>query len=106
LRYFNVAGADQSGEIGEDHQPETHLIPNIIKVAQGLKEKAFIFGDDFETRDGTCLRDYIHIDDLISAHMLALKYLENKENSSEIMNLGSSVGFTVKEVVESVRKIT
>ncbi|MCX7779114.1 MAG: UDP-glucose 4-epimerase GalE [Patescibacteria group bacterium] len=105
LRYFNAAGADPSGRIGEDHCPETHLIPNILKVALGQKRYFKIFGDDYPTPDGTCIRDYIHVNDLAQAHILALKFLI-KNKKSKIYNLGSEKGFSVKEVLEKCRLIT
>ncbi|MGD6843724.1 UDP-glucose 4-epimerase GalE [Bacillus infantis] len=105
LRYFNVAGARPTGEIGEDHQPETHLIPIILQVALGQREHISIFGDDYDTEDGTCIRDYIHVEDLIDAHLLALQYLQNG-GKSEIINLGSGQGFSVKEMIEAVREVT
>ncbi|MFP7446489.1 UDP-glucose 4-epimerase GalE [Bacillus sp. MMSF_3328] len=105
LRYFNVAGARSTGEIGEDHQPETHLIPIILQVALGQREHISIFGDDYDTEDGTCIRDYIHVEDLINAHLLALQYLQNG-GKSEIINLGSGQGFSVKEMIEAVREVT
>jgi len=105
LRYFNVAGAHESGMIGEAHDPETHLIPIILQVALNKREKIFIYGDDYDTPDGTCIRDYIHVMDLVDAHILALKKL-NKDNTSSTYNLGNGEGFSVKEVIESVRKVT
>ena len=105
LRYFNVAGAHLDGKIGEDHFPETHLIPIILQVALGSREAISIFGDDYDTHDGTCIRDYIHVTDLANAHILALKKLE-KDETSGIYNLGSGTGFTVKEVIEATRKVT
>lgn len=105
LRYFNAAGAHESGEIGEMHNPETHLIPLILQVPLGIRDKIYIFGDDYPTKDGTCVRDYIHVMDLASAHYLAYKHLLNG-NRSEIFNLGNGSGYTVKEVIESARKIT
>ena len=105
LRYFNVAGARASGEIGEDHHPETHLIPVVLQVALGQRESISIFGDDYPTEDGTCIRDYIHVEDLISAHILALKYLQNG-GESNIFNLGSNKGFSVKEIIEAARTVT
>lgn len=105
LRYFNVAGAYETGEIGEDHSPETHLIPIIFQVALGEREKISIYGDDYQTEDGTCIRDYVHVMDLVDAHILALNRLE-KGNSSEIYNLGNGEGFSVKQVIEVARKIT
>ncbi|SEP82847.1 UDP-galactose 4-epimerase [Virgibacillus subterraneus] len=105
LRYFNVAGARESGEIGEAHNPETHLIPIILQVALKQREHISIFGDDYNTSDGTCVRDYIHVEDLINAHILALDYLKDG-GSSDIFNLGSSQGFSVKEMVEAVKAVT
>lgn len=105
LRYFNVAGARQTGEIGEDHDPETHLIPIILQAALNKRPSVTIYGDDYNTPDGTCIRDYIHVEDLIDAHLLALKYLQ-QGGKSEIFNLGSSQGFSVKELVDTARSIT
>lgn len=105
LRYFNAAGAHDSGEIGEDHDPETHLIPLILQVPLGLREKIYMFGEDYPTEDGTCVRDYIHVMDLASAHYLALEYLR-KGNESNIFNLGNGNGYSVKKVVEVARKVT
>ena len=105
LRYFNVAGAHVSGEIGEDHNPETHLIPLILQVTLGKREFISIFGDDYETHDGTCIRDYIHVTDLADAHILAVHKLR-EGSESNIYNLGSGNGFTVKEMIEAARKVT
>ncbi|MBR7136946.1 MAG: UDP-glucose 4-epimerase GalE [Clostridia bacterium] len=105
LRYFNVAGADGSGEIGEDHSPETHLIPIILQVPLGKREKLSIFGDDYDTPDGTCIRDYIHVSDLARAHILALKRLL-AGGESDIFNLGSGSGFSVLEMLTAARKVT
>lgn len=105
LRYFNVAGAHSCGKIGEDHNPETHLIPLILQVPLGKREKIMIFGDDYPTKDGTCIRDYIHIEDLIDVHILALDRL-NECNESCIFNLGNGNGFSVKEVIEAARRVT
>ena len=105
LRYFNACGAHKSGLIGEDHNPETHLIPLILQVPNGQREKVAIFGDDYDTKDGTCIRDYIHVTDLAQAHILAVKYL-NEGKESNIFNLGNGVGFSVKEVIEIARKVT
>ena len=105
LRYFNACGAHKSGEIGEAHAPETHLIPLILQVPNGQREAISIFGDDYDTKDGTCVRDYIHVTDLAQAHILAVEYLV-KGNESNIFNLGNGVGFTVKEVIETARKVT
>lgn len=105
LRYFNAAGAYETGEIGEDHNPETHLIPLILEVPQGKRNQIFIFGDDYPTKDGTCVRDYIHVMDLALAHHNALEYLR-KENHSDIFNLGNGEGYSVKDVIQVTRKIT
>lgn len=105
LRYFNACGAHVSGTIGEDHNPETHLIPLILQVPNNKREHISIFGDDYDTKDGTCVRDYIHVTDLAQAHILAVEYL-SKENESNIFNLGNGVGFTVNEVIETARKVT
>ena len=105
LRYFNACGAHKSGKIGEAHHPETHLIPIILQVPLGQRDAVSIFGDDYDTRDGTCVRDYIHVTDLAQAHILAMNYLNNG-GKSDIFNLGNGVGFTVKEVIEVARKVT
>ena len=105
LRYFNVAGASLDGSIGEDHRIETHLIPLVLQTALGLRENITIFGDDYATKDGTCIRDYIHIVDLINAHILALEYLM-KNNESNIFNLGSEAGYSVKEIIDTAKKVT
>lgn len=105
LRYFNVAGAAADGTIGEDHGPETHLVPIIMQVAQGKRDELSIFGDDYNTPDGTNVRDYVHVMDLADAHILALKYLE-AGNPSNAFNLGSSTGFSNKEMLEAAREVT
>ncbi|MGG3467572.1 UDP-glucose 4-epimerase GalE [Neobacillus pocheonensis] len=105
LRYFNVAGSKGDGQIGEDHNPETHLIPVVLEAALGKRPAVTIFGDDYDTADGTCVRDFIHVEDLIEAHLLALKFLQNG-GESHIFNLGSSQGFSVKEIVETARTVT
>lgn len=105
LRYFNAAGAHEKGDIGECHNPETHLIPLILQVPLGQREKVSIFGDDYDTPDGTCIRDYIHVWDLADAHYLAYKHMLDG-NNSEIFNLGSGNGFSVKEVIDAARKVT
>ncbi|QZY57064.1 UDP-glucose 4-epimerase GalE [Crassaminicella profunda] len=105
LRYFNVAGAHASGKIGEDHHPETHLIPLILQVPLGKRKHISIFGDDYDTHDGTCIRDYIHVTDLADAHLLALEKLR-KNHESAIYNLGNGEGFTVKEMIKAARKVT
>lgn len=105
LRYFNACGAHVSGEIGEAHNPESHLIPIILQVPNGKRETVSIFGDDYPTKDGTCIRDYIHVTDLAQAHILAVEYLR-KGNPSDIFNLGNGIGFSVKEVIDTARKVT
>lgn len=105
LRYFNACGAHVSGEIGEAHSPETHLIPLILQVPNGQREFISIFGEDYSTPDGTCIRDYIHVTDLAQAHIRAVDYLR-KGNESDIFNLGNGIGFSVKEVIETARKVT
>ncbi|ADU94525.1 UDP-glucose 4-epimerase GalE [Geobacillus sp. Y412MC52] len=104
LRYFNVAGA-YGTTIGEDHNPETHLIPLILKVPLGQREEIYIFGDDYDTPDGTCIRDYIHVLDLVNAHWLALEKLRSGADS-DVYNLGNGNGFSVKEVIEAARQVT
>lgn len=105
LRYFNVAGAKMDGSIGEDHHPETHLIPVILETALGNHDKLQIFGDDYQTKDGTNVRDYVHVLDLIDAHVLAMKYLQEK-NESNIFNLGTSNGYSNLEILNSAKKVT
>lgn len=105
LRYFNVAGADASGTIGEAHTTETHLIPLILQVPLGQRPHITVFGTDYPTEDGTCIRDYIHITDLVNAHILALRYLVNG-GESDIFNLGSNTGYSVLEMIEAARKVT
>ena len=105
LRYFNACGAKLSGEIGEAHSPETHLIPLILQVPLGQRKAISVFGDDYPTKDGTCVRDYIHVTDLAQAHILALDYLM-AGGKSDVFNLGNGVGFTVKEVIDVARKVT
>lgn len=105
FRYFNAAGADPSGLLGEDHKPETHLIPLALLTALGKRESLSIFGTDYSTPDGTCVRDYIHVADLASAHVLGLEYLLNG-GDSEVFNLGNGNGFSVKQVIETARTVT
>ncbi|WP_434290170.1 UDP-glucose 4-epimerase GalE [Clostridium botulinum] len=105
LRYFNVAGAHESGNIGEAHKVESHLIPIILQVALGRREKIMIYGDDYNTKDGSCVRDYIHVMDLVEAHILALEKLR-RDNTSDTYNLGNGEGFSVKEVIDICRKVT
>ena len=105
LRYFNACGADESGTIGEAHNPESHLIPRILHVPNGKRETISIYGTDYDTPDGTCIRDYIHVTDLAQAHILAVQYLNNG-GESDIFNLGNGVGYSVREVIETARKVT
>jgi len=104
FRYFNAAGADESGKIGENHHPETHLIPLIFQAIQGKRAALEIFGDDYSTPDGTCVRDYIHVNDLADAHVLGLEYVSKAE--SAVLNLGTGKGYSVHEVVAAVEKVT
>ena len=105
FRYFNAAGADPSGLLGEDHDPETHLIPLVLMVALGKRESISIFGTDYPTPDGTCIRDYIHVSDLADAHILGLEYLL-QGGKTDAFNLGNGLGFSVKEVIDAAREIT
>lgn len=105
FRYFNASGADPSGKLGEDHNPETHLIPLALLTALGKRESLYIFGTDYDTPDGTAIRDYIHVNDLATAHVLGLEYLL-AGGSSEVFNLGNGNGFSVKEVIETARQVT
>ena len=105
LRYFNAAGADPDAEIGEDHTPETHLIPLVMDAALGRRDHLEIFGTDYETLDGTCIRDYIHVSDLADAHLLALEYLRDG-GESNAFNLGNGNGFSVRQVIDSAAKVT
>ncbi|MFW6006833.1 MAG: UDP-glucose 4-epimerase GalE [Halanaerobiales bacterium] len=104
LRYFNAAGADPSGEIGEAHDPETHLIPIVLQKALGEREELYIFGNDYPTRDGTCIRDYIHVNDLAQAHILAIESLARGKESN-IYNLGNGEGYSVKEVIDTASEV-
>ncbi|MEE2886944.1 MAG: UDP-glucose 4-epimerase GalE [Planctomycetota bacterium] len=106
LRYFNAAGADPEGRIGEDHDPETHLIPLVLEVAAGKRDKLTVFGGDYETIDGTCVRDYVHVTDLAEAHLLALAALDGGMQGATSFNLGNERGTSVLEVIESVRSVT
>ncbi|MEW9500845.1 UDP-glucose 4-epimerase GalE [Jeotgalibacillus marinus] len=105
LRYFNVAGADIEGKKGEDHRPETHLIPIVLQVALNQRDEITVFGSDYKTPDGTCIRDYIHVTDLVDAHLLSLEKLSD-EAKSDVYNLGNGKGFSVMEVIETARKVT
>ncbi len=105
LRYFNACGADSAGDIGEDHCPETHLVPLVLKACLGKTDGLKIFGDDYPTKDGTCVRDYIHVNDLAQAHVLALNALANG-HASDVYNLGNGNGFSVKEVIAAAEEVT
>ncbi len=104
LRYFNAAGA--TPELGEDHSPESHLIPVVLKVAQGKSDCVTVFGDDYDTADGTCIRDYVHVLDLADAHILALKQMRDGKVVNEVFNLGTNSGFSVRQIIESARRVT
>lgn len=106
LRYFNAAGADPEGRLGEDHEPETHLIPLVIWAAQGKRKAITVFGDDYETPDGTCIRDYVHIADLAEAHILALEAMEKGGVGVRAYNLGNSAGSSVMEVIQAVERVS
>ncbi|MCP2619924.1 UDP-glucose 4-epimerase GalE [Candidatus Aminicenantes bacterium AC-334-K16] len=106
LRYFNAAGADPEGELGEMHEPETHLIPNILLTLLGRKEEFHLYGTDFPTPDGTAIRDYIHVTDLATAHVLALKKLLSREIQADFINLGTNKGYSVLEVIRQAEEIT
>ncbi len=105
FRYFNAAGADPSGTLGEDHQPETHLIPLVLQAAAGKRAAVSIFGTDYDTPDGTCIRDYIHVTDLAQAHVLGLQHLLEHQ-TSQIFNLGNGSGFSVREVIDTAKAVT
>jgi len=105
LRYFNAAGADPDGEIGEDHDPETHLIPLVLDAAAGLRDSITVYGEDYDTPDGTCIRDYIHVSDLADAHVLALQSLL-RGDSSAVYNLGNGKGYSVSDVIDTARQVT
>ena len=105
FRYFNVAGADPDGDVGEFHQPETHLIPNILDAIDGKRDAITIFGDDYDTPDGTCIRDYVHVCDLVDAHVLGLKWLE-AGGPNKVFNLGTGSGFSVREVIDQAALVT
>lgn len=105
LRYFNAAGAHESGLIGEDHRPESHLVPLILQTAQGKRDEITVFGNDYPTPDGTCIRDYIHVSDLADAHVLAVKYMR-AGGDSDVFNLGNGQGFSVLEVIQTAEQVT
>lgn len=108
LRYFNVAGSAADGTIGEDHEPETHLIPVLLNTALGQRKSATIFGTDYDTPDGTCIRDYIHVEDLIDAHVTVMAALDagNPDRKEMIFNLGTGQGFSVRQIIDAVKKVT
>ncbi len=105
LRYFNAAGDSDDSQIGESHDPETHLIPLVLFAALGRREKIYVYGDDYPTKDGTCIRDYIHVNDLADAHIKALEYLRNNGQST-VFNLGTGNGYSVNEIIDTARKIS
>jgi len=105
FRYFNAAGADPSGLLGEDHNPETHLIPLVLQTALGKRQSVSIFGTDYDTPDGTCVRDYIHVADLADAHILGVEYLLQGGDST-VFNLGNGSGFSVREVIDTAKQVT
>ena len=105
LRYFNAAGADPDGELGERHEPETHLVPLVLQAASGRRESITVFGDDYDTPDGTCIRDYVHVNDLCDAHLLALEHLL-AGNDSRAYNLGNGMGYSIREVLDTARAVT
>ncbi|HUS60216.1 MAG TPA: UDP-glucose 4-epimerase GalE [Nevskiaceae bacterium] len=105
LRYFNAAGASLNGKIGEDHRPETHIIPIAMEVALGKRKEFQLFGDDYSTPDGSCIRDYIHVLDLAAAHIKALKYLQ-KKNESDVFNIGTGRGYSNKEILRMIKKVS
>ncbi|QNQ07679.1 UDP-glucose 4-epimerase GalE [Sphingomonas alpina] len=106
LRYFNAAGADLDGEIGEDHDPETHLIPLVLQAAAGIRPTITVFGDDYDTPDGTCIRDYLHVADLASAHVAALERLDAGSKGFAALNLGTGQGTSVREIIEAAQRVT
>jgi UDP-glucose 4-epimerase len=105
LRYFNAAGADPDGQTGEDHDPETHLIPLVLDAAAGIRRNIVILGDNYNTPDGTCVRDFVHVSDIADAHVLALESLE-RGKSRDAYNLGTGVGISVLQVIEAARRVT
>ena len=106
LRYFNAAGADPDGCIGESHDPETHLIPNVLRAVTGDLQHLSIYGDDYDTADGTCVRDYIHVTDLADAHVSAMEYLVDRAGEFAAFNLGTESGHSVKDIVDTVKRVT
>ena len=106
FRYFNAAGHDPEGQLSERHNPETHLLPLILQAANGQRDSVNIYGNDYDTKDGTCVRDYIHVNDLVNAHLKGLEYLNSRDTSSAEFNLGNGNGFSVKEIIQKVKEIT
>ena len=106
FRYFNAAGHDPEGQLSERHNPETHLLPLILQAANGQRDSVNIYGNDYDTKDGTCVRDYIHVNDLVNAHLKGLEYLNSRDTSSAEFNLGNGKGFSVKEIIQKVKDIT
>ena len=106
FRYFNAAGHDPEGQLSERHNPETHLLPLILQAANGQRDSVSIYGNDYDTKDGTCVRDYIHVNDLVNAHLKGLEYLNNSDTSSAEFNLGNGNGYSVKEIIQKVKEIT
>ena len=106
FRYFNAAGHDPEGQLSERHNPETHLLPLILQAANGQRDSVSIYGNDYDTKDGTCVRDYIHVNDLVNAHLKGIGYLNNRDSSSAEFNLGTGNGYSVKEIIQKVKEIT
>ena len=106
FRYFNAAGHDPEGELSERHEPETHLLPLVLQAVNGQRDSVNIYGNDYDTKDGTCIRDYIHVNDLVNAHLKGLEYLNNSDTSSAEFNLGNGNGYSVKEIIQKVKEIT
>ena len=106
FRYFNAAGHDPEGELSERHEPETHLLPLVLQAVNGQRDSINIYGNDYDTKDGTCIRDYIHVNDLVNAHLKGLEYLNNSDTSSAEFNLGNGNGYSVKEIIQKVKEIT
>ena len=106
FRYFNAAGHDPEGELSERHNPETHLLPLVLQAANGQRDSINIYGNDYDTKDGTCIRDYIHVNDLVNAHLKGIGYLNNRDSSSAEFNLGTGNGYSVKEIIQKVKEIT
>ena len=106
FRYFNAVGHDSEGGLSERHEPETHLLPLVLQAVNGQRDSVNIYGNDYDTKDGTCIRDYIHVNDLVNAHLKGLEYLNNRDTSSAEFNLGNGNGYSVKEIIQKVKEIT